>query len=90
MKALGFELALRARRLPPRLPSSIVVSVVRLRDVPSTTYSVPPGTVGVVENSTEDGSAHFVSWVTGGGSGPILDDDLLRLGEVSVAIEDKR
>jgi hypothetical protein len=85
MRLLGFELTLRARRLPPPPPSRIVIPLVRLRDVPARSYSVPAETVGVVEDTTDVG--HFISWSTGGSSGPILDEDLVRLGEVSVSLK---
>jgi hypothetical protein len=86
VKLLGFELALRIRRLPPRPPSHVVVSLVRLRA--GRVYSEYPGSIGVVTDTAEDGRSHFVAWAgTSGGSGPILDDDLERLGEVAIPLE---
>lgn len=87
MNLLGFELTVRARRLPPPLPRRIVIPLVKLT---GGDYSVPAGTVGVVEDTDESRQQHFVSWVTGGSSGPINDVDLERLGEISVPLEGER
>lgn len=90
MKMLGFDITLKVRKAPPPLPRSIVVPLVRLAS--GKNYSVPVGTVGVVEDTFHDEQTpaitHFVRWATGGGSGPIFDGDLERLGEITVPLED--
>lgn len=85
MKLLGFDITLHVRKAPEPLPRSMVFAVVQLRG--GDDYSVPEGTVGVVEDSSADGRAHFVAWASGGSSGPIRDDDLTLLGRVSVRLK---
>lgn len=84
MKFFGFDITLHVRRADPPLPKRLYIPLVRLT---GGDYSVPAGTVGVVDSTDEEAQQHFVCWSTGGCSGPINDVDLERLGEVSVPIE---
>lgn len=70
---------------------SIHVQLVRLE---SDEYSVPSGTLGVIDSSTDDGAPrHFVAWCGSEngphGSGPILDADLEQVGWLHVRLPDE-
>lgn len=88
MKVAGYDFTLRVRKLPPPLPVSIRVNLARLEK--GSHYSVPVGTIGVIDDTSADGQYHFVHWSTGGASGPILHSDLELLGEVYLPLEGDR
>lgn len=48
-------------------------------------YSVEPGTIGIVK-PTDSGVSLFVSWASGGSSGPIAPEHVEEIGEVYVDI----
>lgn len=72
---------------------AVHVQLVRLK---ADGYSEPYGSLGVVESSAEGrrGRRHFVAWLASEehglhSSGPIADDDLVRLGWLSVRVPDE-
>jgi hypothetical protein len=67
--------------------SRLVVQAVRLT---SAAYSQPAGSLGVIEDTDDDGNFHFVNWIGGSSSGPIRGLDLEDLGEISLSLDGLR